>query len=101
VAEQNGLKAKPEALAASSVEERLPTEGEILAYVLDVEARLRTDPTAGRERSAGCSSTARHTMTPLEDGSWQAESALVVGRIVGTSEKPKGRRHSRRWGIGP
>ena len=59
VVEQNGLKAKLEALAASSIGERLPTEDEILAYVLDVEARLRTDPTAGRDSSAGSSSTAR------------------------------------------
>lgn len=45
---QRDLKAKLAGLKAATEEPRLPTVEEITAYVLDVEARLRDDPTTAR-----------------------------------------------------
>ncbi|MFI5296789.1 MAG: recombinase family protein [Polyangiales bacterium] len=87
--EQKAIRAKIEALSASSDEPRLPTEKEILAYVLDIEGRLRSDPTAAREQLRRVLVDGKLTMTPNADGSWQAKSALIIGRIGGETQKPR------------
>ncbi len=88
-AEQKSLEAKLDALAATAAESRLPTEEEILACVLDVEARLRSDPTTAREQLRRVLLNGKLTMTALDAGTWQAASMLLVGRLASKRRKPQ------------
>ena len=88
-AEQKSLRGKLAALASSSDEPRLPTEEEILGYVLDVEARLLSDPTGAREQLRRILIDGKLTMTPLDGGTWQARSMLLVAKLAPKAPKPR------------
>jgi hypothetical protein len=60
----------------------------LAAYVTDIESRLGFDPTTAREQLRRMLLDGKLTMTHLEDGTWQASSALLVGRI-GANKTPK------------
>ena len=88
-AEQRDLKAKLDALKTSMVEPRLPTEDEVLAYVVDVEARIKDDPTTAREALRRLLLDGRLVMHPQPDGSWKGESAVFPLRLAGKTPKPR------------
>jgi hypothetical protein len=83
------LKAKLNALTTSAAEPRLPTVDEIMGYVLDVEARIKDDPTTAREALRQVFLGGKITLTPEADGSCQATSMLVVGRLTWKTRKPR------------
>ena len=68
---------------------RLPTEEEILAYVVDVEARIKDDPTSAREALRRLLLNGRLVMHPQPDGSWRGESAVYPLRLAGSVKKPR------------
>ena len=53
-----------------------------------LERRIEFDPTTAREQLRRVLLDGRFTVTPQPDGSWQAVSALLVGRLAG-SRKPR------------
>ena len=87
--EAKAIQAKLDTLGASSVEPKLPTVEEIAAYVLDIESRLRDEPTTAREALRNVLLDGKITMTPEADGSWSAVSALIVGRLAPGTRKPR------------
>jgi len=89
IAEQRDLKAKLDALKTSTVEPRLPTEEEVLAYVVDVEARIKDDPASAREALRRLLLNGRLVMHPQPDGSWRGESAVFPMRLAGKTPKPQ------------
>lgn len=88
VAEQRNLQAKLDSLKTSTVEPRLPTEDEVMAYVVDVEARIKDDPTTAREALRRLLLNGKIIMHPQPDGSWRGESAVLPLRLAGT-RKPR------------
>jgi DNA invertase Pin-like site-specific DNA recombinase len=88
-AEQRDLQAKLDALKTRTVEPRLPTEEEILAYVVDVEARIQDDPTSAREALRRLLLDGKLIMHPQPDGSWRGESAVFPLRLAGRTTKPR------------
>lgn len=99
--EQKAIKSKLLALTTGADVPRIPTEAEIVAAVLDIESRLRFDPTAARERIRLMLLDGKITMTPLPDGVWQADSLLIVGRIGAGTPRPRGAGGSRAQGSEP
>jgi len=90
MAEQRDLKAKLDALKTSTVEPRLPTEDEILAYVVDVETRIKDDPTTAREALRRLLLDGKLVMHPQPDGSWRGESLILPLRLAGgRTRKPR------------
>lgn len=87
--QQRDVKAKLNALATNAAEPRLPTVDEIMAYVLDVEARIKDDPTTAREALRQVLLNGKITLTPEADGSCQASSMLIVGRLSWKTRKPR------------
>jgi DNA invertase Pin-like site-specific DNA recombinase len=63
---------------------QLPTVAEIKAFVTDVEARLRDDPTATREALRQALGDGRIVLHPQPDGTWRAESTIIIGKLAGT-----------------
>lgn len=57
-----------------------------MAYVLDVEAHIKDDPTGGAPPGAP---QRKITLTPEADGCCQATSMLVVGRLSWKTRKPR------------
>lgn len=82
------VQAKLAALSAAS-EPALPTVAEIMTYVVDVEARIKDDPTTAREALRQVLINGKITLTPQADGSWQAMSMLIVGRLAWKTRKPR------------
>ena len=58
-----------------------------MAYVADVEARLKEDPMTAREALRRVLLNGKIVMHPQPDGSWQAESALIYGRLAGSRKR--------------
>jgi hypothetical protein len=88
--EPNEVRGKLDAVLAAASPPRLPTVDEIAAYVLDVKARLKDDPTTDREALRRVLVDGKIVMHPQPDGSWEAESMLLVGRIAGSRmRKPR------------
>lgn len=83
------LKAKLTALATRSSEPRLPTVDEIMTYVMDVEARIKDDPTTAREALRQVLVNGKIVVTPEGDGACRAESMLIVGRLTWKTRKPR------------
>lgn len=87
---QRTLKSKLDTLARETTSEpRAPTVEEIVELVRDVEARLKDDPTTAREALRQMLIDGRITMSPNPDGSYNAESMLVFGRIAWRTRKPR------------
>ena len=57
--------------------------------MVDVEARIKDDPTTAREALRQVLIDGRITLTPQPDGSWQATSMLIVGRLTWKTRKPR------------
>ncbi len=90
--ERRSIQAKLAALATAEAAPRVPSEAEIAAAVMDIERRLKFDPTTAREQIRRMLVSGKITMTPQPDGSWVADSALIVGRIGGPgAPRPRGR----------
>ncbi|HVJ94925.1 MAG TPA: hypothetical protein VM580_34330, partial [Labilithrix sp.] len=62
---------------------------EIMAYVLDVETRIKDDPTTAREALRQVLVSGKITLTPEADGACKAESMLIVGRLTWKTRKPR------------
>jgi len=89
--EQRNVKAALESLAEKNVKPEVPTVDEIMAYVLDVEARIKDDPTTAREALRCVPVDGRITITPEPDGSCRATSALFFRSPCDKSAKaPEG-----------
>ncbi len=86
---QRDVRAKLSGLKAATTEPRIPTVEEITAYVLDIEARLRDDPTTAREALRRVLLDGKIVLHPQPDGTWRAESMLVVGVLAGSKRKPR------------
>ncbi len=88
--ERGDLKAKLEGLRLRHNEEpRAPTADEIRGFMADVDARLRDDPTTAREALRLVLLDGKIKVYPQPDGSWEAESALIFGRLVNRTRKPR------------
>lgn len=69
---------------------RLPTIEEFTALCLDVEARIKNDPTAAREALRTMLSDGRLEMEPLPDGTYKAHGVILPVRLPAGSRKPRG-----------
>ncbi len=69
---------------------RLPTIEEFTALCLDVEARIKNDPTAAREALRTMLSDGRLEMEPLADGTYKAHGIILPVRLPAGSRKPRG-----------
>jgi hypothetical protein len=88
--ERSEVQGRLDALRAAASPPRLPTVDEIAAYVLDVEARLKDDPTTAREALRRVLIDGKIVLHPQPDGTWLAESLLIVGRLAGSrTRKPR------------
>jgi hypothetical protein len=76
------------AALTSAGEPTLPTVDEIMSYVVDVEARIKDDPTTAREALRQVLIDGKITLTPQPDGSWEAASMLIVGRLTWKTRNP-------------
>ena len=54
----------------------MPTVDEVVAMVLDVEARIEEDPTAAREALRRFLGEGRIDLHPTEDGGYRAQSVI-------------------------
>ena len=72
-----------------AVEPRMPTEDEIMAYVVDVETCIKDDPTSAREALRRLLLDGRLMMHPQADGSWRWESAVLPMNLGGSTPKPQ------------
>jgi hypothetical protein len=86
---QRDEKAKLNALATDAAEPRRPTVDEIMADLLDIEARIEHDPTTAREALRQVLLGGKITLTPEADGTCQARSLLIVGRLGWKTRKPR------------
>ncbi len=82
------MQARLEGLAAAPPE-RLPTVDEILALVLDVEARVAEDPVAAREILRELLLDGHIVMHPQEDGSYLGNSVVFPMRLRWKTRKPR------------
>ena len=87
---QRVLKAVIEQLRNEGREEpRAPTVDEIVALVLDVETRIKEDPTSAREALRKMLGDGKITLTPKLDGTYEADSLLILGPLMGGKRKPR------------
>ncbi len=63
--------------ASAKAEPRVPTVDEVVAMVLDVEARIKEDPTTAREALRRLLGEGRIDLHPTEDGGYRAESVIL------------------------
>ena len=66
----------------------MPTVDEIVALVVDVEARIKDDPASGREALRQMLLDGALVMAPLPDGSYQARSVIFPIRLP-SARKPR------------
>jgi hypothetical protein len=66
----------------------MPTVDEIVALVVDVEARIKDDPSSAREALRQMLLEGALVMAPLPDGSYQVRSVIVPIRLPST-RKPR------------
>jgi hypothetical protein len=85
---ERDVQSKLAALSSSS-EPALPAVDEIIAQVVDVEARIKGDPTTARDTLRQVLIDGKITLTPQPDGSWQAASMLIMGRLTWKTRKPR------------
>jgi hypothetical protein len=87
-AEKNDIERKLAALEPKAVP-RVPTVEEIQRFVIDVEARLRGDPTAAREALRQVLGDGKIVLHPQPDGTYRAQSMLVLGKLAAKTPKPR------------
>jgi hypothetical protein len=68
----------------------MPTVDEIVALVVDVEARIKDDPASGREALRQMLLDGALVMAPLPDGSYQARSVIFPIRLPSARKPRKG-----------
>jgi hypothetical protein len=84
------LKAKLDAAHHdANLEAGIPTIEEIVAGVLDVESRLKDDPTGAREALRRLVLDGAIHMAPQDDGSYRARSFLLPENLANKSRKPR------------
>ncbi len=86
--ERRSVKARLDALGAEPPE-RLPTVDEILALVLDVEARVDEDPVAAREILRELLLDGHIVMHPQDDGTYVGNSVIFPMRLRWKTRKPR------------
>ena len=86
--DQRSVKARLDALGAEPPE-RLPTVDEILALVLDVEARVDEDPVAAREILRELLLDGHIVMHPQDDGTYLGNSVVFPMRLRWKTRKPR------------
>lgn len=97
---QRELRAKLDAAHHdANLEARIPTIEEIVAGVLDVESRLKDDPTGAREALRRLVFEGAIHMDPQEDGSYRARSFLLPENLAHKSRKPRAGRPSGASGV--
>lgn len=69
---------------------RIPSVDEIVALVLDVEARIKDDPTSAREALRQMVHDGRIDMEPQADGSYRARSVIFPLDLQNKAQKPRG-----------
>lgn len=69
---------------------QLPSVEELTEIVLDVEARIKNDPTAARESIRKMLDDGRLVMEPRDDGSYHAKGILLPLDLPPKSRKPRG-----------
>lgn len=68
---------------------RLPTIEEFTKLALDVEARIKSDPTAAREALRRMLADGRLDMEPLPDGTYRAHGVILDVTLPPGSRKPR------------
>ncbi len=76
--------------AANRIAARLPSIEELTEIVLDVEVRIKNDPTAARESIRKMLDDGRLVMEPKADGSYHAKGILLPLDLPPKSRKPRG-----------
>ena len=71
------------------LEEETSTGWKILAFVVDVEARITVDPTSAREALRRLLHDGRLVMHPQADGCRKGESVIFPLRLAGKTPKPQ------------
>lgn len=69
---------------------RLPTVEEFTSLCLDVEGRIKNDPTAAREALRTMLINGRLDMEPLPDGTYKAHAVILPVKLAPGSRKPRG-----------
>ena len=69
---------------------RVPSLHELMKIVLDVEARMKSDPTAAREALRKMLRDGRLEMHPLPGGAYKAKSMILMLDLPHGSTKPRG-----------